>query len=231
MTEPLLIGTRGWDHDAWLEAVYPAELPRAWRFCYYSNLLRSVLVPGAVSAQATVAEVTQWWEDCDPTFRFVLECPPELARPQAPARMRELADGFQQTIAPLRAQVAALLVRVAPAPAHDAAWLAGLLDVLGVEIPVCVDLADTPLPALRDAVAGRGASLCWRPEREPVPTPGGRFLVALMCDGERRTRRRVLEALVQWMGGERGAGLYFEEPASAFRLAEETRLIAELMGG
>ncbi len=227
MTEPLLIGTRGWDHGAWREAVYPPELPREWRFCYYSNLLRSVLVPGAVSAQATVAEVTQWWEDCDPTFRFVLECPPELACAQAPARRRELADGFRQTIAPLRGQVAALLVPVAPAT-HDAAWLADLLDVLGVEIPVCVDLAETP--ALRDVATGCGASLCWRPEREQAPAPGGRFLVTLMRDGERRARRRVLDALVQWMGGARGAGLYFEEPTSAFRLAEETRLIAELMG-
>ena len=44
MTEPLLIGTRGWDHASGGD-FYPADLPDDWRFCYYSNNLRSVLVP------------------------------------------------------------------------------------------------------------------------------------------------------------------------------------------
>ena len=34
MTEPLMIGTRGWDHGAWAGGFYPPELPDDWRFSF-----------------------------------------------------------------------------------------------------------------------------------------------------------------------------------------------------
>ena len=176
MTEPLLSGTRDWDRDAWLDTVYPAELPREWRFCYYSNLLRSVLVPGAVSAQATVAEVTQWWEDCDTTFRFVLECPPEFARPQAPGGC---SGGRVPTIAPLGAGGGVSGTCRARGCA-DAAWL--LVWMCSVRRFRYAWTTETPVSAARCS---------GRPWGEPVLAAGGRpvpgrFLVALM---RRRARR------------------------------------------
>ena len=86
MTEPLMIGTRGWAHAAWEGGFYPPELPAEWRFCFYSNNLRSALVPQEQWATVTGADVAAWLEDSDPAFRFVLELPPALGVPHAHAR-------------------------------------------------------------------------------------------------------------------------------------------------
>ena len=51
MTEPILIGVRGWEYPP-QESYYPPELPEEWRFCFYSNRLRSVLVPAQVWAES-----------------------------------------------------------------------------------------------------------------------------------------------------------------------------------
>jgi hypothetical protein len=64
MTEPLMIGTRGWNPDSGSD-FYPAELPDDWRFCYYSNNLRSVLVPQETWDAVQRADVAQWLR-CDP---------------------------------------------------------------------------------------------------------------------------------------------------------------------
>jgi uncharacterized protein YecE (DUF72 family) len=70
MPEEILIGTRGWDYDEWTGGFYPEELPSDWRFAYYSNHFRSVLVPQATWEKLGVDAVQDWLEDCDPEFRF-----------------------------------------------------------------------------------------------------------------------------------------------------------------
>src|SRR4030067_3666465 len=80
MTEPVMIGTRGWNHVSG-GVFYPAELPDDWRFCFYSNSLRSVLGPQETWDAAQRADVAQWQEDSDPEFRFVVELPAMLGLP------------------------------------------------------------------------------------------------------------------------------------------------------
>ena len=69
----LLIGCYGWDYDLWSPQFYPEELPPSWRFCFYSNEIRSVLVPWAVLSRATAEQISTWVEESDDGFEFVLE--------------------------------------------------------------------------------------------------------------------------------------------------------------
>jgi len=232
MNEPLMIGTRGWEHAAWTGGFYPPELPDDWRFCYYSNHLRSVLVPQAAWAAATRAAVAQWVTDSDPAFRFVLEVPAALSAPQNHGDRDRGVEAFLETVEPIAPRTAGLLLRVAPDTPVLLDWFERLLSRLDETAPVCVDLAENEWrdePVL-EALARQGAGLAWHCAHEPAPRPGGRLLVALGPAAAAREVRRWVEQLAQWRTPGAAAGLFFDAPESAAKAAQEARIIAELMG-
>lgn len=114
MPQHLMIGTYGFEHDAWRGDFYPEELPPEWRFCFFSNRIRSVLLPSATWLSASGDDVRQWVEDCDPEFRFVLELPAALAQPLPSALARSGLTDFLAMVQPIAAQTAGLLLRVPP---------------------------------------------------------------------------------------------------------------------
>ena len=232
MNEPLMIGTRGWEHAPWLGDFYPDELPSDWRFCYYSNNLRSVLVPQEIWPDTGRAQVVQWAEDSDLAFRFVIELPATLGVPLAPAAHERELGQFLETIEPVASRVAGLLLRIAAGTPVFSDGFEPLLGRLGDIAPLCVDLPDGPwrAPAPLAALTHQGTGLAWHCGREPAPHPGGRLLVAFAPPAAARDVRRYIEQLAQWQQHDTRAGLFFVEPERAAKAAQEARLIAELMG-
>lgn len=224
MTEPILIGTRGWNHPGWAGAFYPENLPADWRLSFYANNLRSVLVPAETWEQGAAADVRAWAEDVYAEFRFVLELPAALSTPAA-GGSAALTD-FYRTIELVRAQVAGVLLRVPAETAPAEPWLASLLRELVVAHPVCVDLpASWRTPAIRACLALRDAGCCWRVDTEAAPPAGGKLMLALASASAPRTQRRLLEGLAAWQGETGIAGLFFDHPEAA----QQARLLAELM--
>lgn len=227
MSTSIYVGTRGWDDPAWAARFYPEELPGDWRFCYYSNRLRSVIVPGDAWPAAGPDAVAQWIEDSDPDFGFVLELPLALCRPTPDARA---LDTFIARTTPLKAQRVGWLVRPDAATQPDADWLASVIERLAVTAPVCVDLADRWRgPEIERYRIALGAGRCWRPLTEPVPAPEGLLLICLAQAGTPRAQRQLLEDINKWQAGQRLAGLFFEGTNAAAQ-ADQARLLAELMG-
>ena len=229
-----MIGTRGWQHDVWAGGFYPDELPHDWRFCYYSNNLRSALVPGEAWQNTTRSDVAQWVEDSDPAFRFVLELPPVFSSPLTHGRRDRELDYFFEVVEPLLARTAGLLLRVTPETPVFLDWFEHLLNELSRRGPLCVDL---PTAAWREAavlaaVDRQGTGVAWRCAHEEGPRPGGQLLVALAPPSEARTVRAWIEKLGQWSApaADARAGLFFEPDAQSAKTAQEARLIAELMG-
>lgn len=218
MSTPIHIGTYGWDDPVWAARFYPEEMPADWRFCYYSNRLRSVVVPGATWAEADPRMLAQWVEDSDPEFGMVLELPPALARPGA-------IDAALARATALKGQLYGWLWRP---QASDVSALGAAIDQLKTLAPVCLDLAGENAGAESIRVA-HGAGRCWRPALEPVPAADGDLLICLAAEGAPRAQRRLLEDISKWQGGHRLAGLYFEG-ANAAAQAEQARVLAELMG-
>ena len=230
MSEPILIGTRGWEHEDWRGGFYPPELPADWRFGYYSNLLRSVLVPGETWETAGVEDARQWVEDSDPAFRFVLELPAGLSHPASADAVEQRLMEFFRLIGPIRAQVAGLLIRVTPESPPDRAWLEALLELLAPTHPLCADLPGAwRMPEYMDCLARHHAGLFWRTGDGPAPRPGGRLMVALAQEGEPKAQRRLIEALARWQGEQGVAALIFDTPGKAPEQARQARLLAELM--
>lgn len=229
-----MIGTRGWEVADWVGDFYPGELPDDWRFCYYSNNLRSVLVPQDTLATAQRADILRWIEDSDPAFRFVLELPTALSDSWMPAAMDRTLAAFSELIEPLAARVAGWLLRVAASVPVQPDEFESLLNHFAQRGPVCVDLPDgewrgaEPLAALDR----QGAGLAWHCARDEAPRPGGGLVVALAPLADARTVRHWIEKLAQWQGHHHAAraGLFFEPSRHSARAAQEARLIAELMG-
>ncbi|MFP5350667.1 MAG: DUF72 domain-containing protein [Gammaproteobacteria bacterium] len=227
MSTPIYIGTYGWDDPAWAARFYPDELPADWRFCFYSNRLRSVIVPGATGAEADARTLAQWVEDSDPEFGFVVELPPALARP-VPAPAPQIA-AFIERLAPLAAQVRGMLVPLDNAHGIDSAWLAQLVSALE-PFPVCVDPASSWRCAdVRDVLVRHRVGECWYPARDPEPVPGGRLLVVRTEAATPREQRRILEQTHAWQGDHGLAGVFFDGREAPTR-AEQARVVAELMG-
>jgi uncharacterized protein YecE (DUF72 family) len=231
MSDPLLIGARGWEVAGWVGDFYPGELPDDWRFCYYSNNLRSVLVPQEALAGAQRADIERWVEDSDPAFRFVLELPAALGAADAPAR--ELA-AFNELVEPLADRIAGWLLRLAAETPLRVDAFEERLHRLAQQAPLCVDLpavlrSDAALLAVLDR---QGVGLTWHCARESAPRPGGGLMVALAPVADARTVRHWIEKLAQWQGHHHAAraGLFFEPSGRSARAAQEARLIADLMG-
>jgi uncharacterized protein YecE (DUF72 family) len=229
MSEPLMIGTRGWNHVSGGE-FYPPELPDDWRFCYYSNNLRSVLVLQETWDSVQRADVAQWLADSDPAFRFVLELPADLCVPLTRAGRSRALEEFLDKAEPVAPRIAGLLLRIAADAPVFIDWFEHLLNQLADVAPVCTDLPEGPWrePAVHAALGRQGAGRAWHCARETAPHPGGRLMVALAPPAPVREVRRYIERLAQWQGQDSFAGLFFD--AGAAKAAQEARLIAELMG-
>lgn len=228
MSTAIYIGTRGWDDPRWAGRFYPEELPEDWRFCYFSNRLRSVIVPGDRWAGADAEALAQWRADSDSEFGLVLELPPALSRPETDSAQFE---ALISRATPLTTQVVGWLLAPDPATTPNATWLSGVLDRLTSMAPVCLDLAGPWRdPAIERVRAAGKAGRCWRPATEATPAADGELLICLAAaEGAPRAQRRLLEDINKWQGDRRAAGLYFEGP-NAPTLAEQARVLAELMG-
>lgn len=229
MTEPLMIGTRGWRHAPESD-FYPPELPEDWRFCFYSNNLRSVLVPQESWESLQAAEVAQWHEDSDPEFRFVMELPALFGMPQTAQRREQALAQFLEMLAPVLPRTAGLLWRIATPIDTLPDWFEPFLDRLTELAPLCVDLPEQSwrTPEVDAALARQRAGRAWHCTRDAAPHPGGRLMIAYAPPAPAREVRHWIERLAQWQDADGQAGLFFE--TNAVRLAQEARLIAELMG-
>jgi uncharacterized protein YecE (DUF72 family) len=229
MVDPILIGTRGWNPASGGD-FYPSELPDDWRFCYYSNNLRSVLVPQETWDAVQRSDVAQWLEDSDPAFRFVVELPATLGLPLTQHKREQALAQFLETLEPVAPRTAGLLLRIAPDTAVLPDWFEHFLNRLANVAPLCVDLpvGSWRVPMVYAALERQGAGLAWHCAREPAPHPGGRLMVAHAPTAPARELRHWLGQLVLWQGQSGLAGLFFESDAA--KAAQEARLIAELMG-
>lgn len=225
MTQEILIGTQGWDDAAFVDAFYPQELPPEWRFCYYSNLLRAVLVPHTLWAGADVARAAQWRDDCDPAFRFVLELPPAAIAPQTHARAA--VDAFLAAVAPLAAQIAGCIVRCDLAPV-DASALAYAVQALGAHYPLCVQPPRSGCTPPLLAALGPRIDFTWDADTGVAPPLAGTLLVAQTAGGNPRALRAVLEQVATSSARQRA--LFFKPSPQAVTYALQARTLAEMMG-
>jgi len=169
----LMIGSFGWDWEAWQGPFYPEDMPADWRLTFYSNEFGCVLVPSDV--WSSEPDVDAWREDAPEGFRFYLEVSGELA--DGPYRDRLLQAA--QTLGPLCGGA------VAEAGARDRG-----LDRLGqLGVPVYTLEDDEAVPPV------------WRPGVTACPCAPLAW-VRFGGDPDARALREVIEGFVGCAGDE-----------------------------
>ncbi len=207
---PLLIGARGYAHARWRGAFYPHDLPREWRFLFYSHRYPAVLMP-AQSWGQDPARLTLFGDEAPADFRVVLEVT-EKGLP----RMAEVAAWP----VPL---VAGCLVRLSRLDAAHREPLAALARAL----PVTVDLRSCPAECRQD-LAALSVGVCGRPAASRAPT--GPFAVSLVDRVDRRALGAALRGLLT-VEAPAGSALFFCEPVTALTGLDEALLLADLLMG
>lgn len=206
----LLIGARGHAHACWRGAFYPHDLPREWRFLFYSHRYPALLMP-ARAWGLDPARLAAFSDEAPADFRVVLEISakglPDMAR-------------VATWPAPL---VAGCVVRL---PRLDAAYR-GPLAALARALPVAVDLRSCPA-GCREDLAALGVGVCGRPAAGRAPA--GPFAVSLIDQADRRVLGAALRALVT-VAAPAGSALFFCEPTAALTGLDEALLLADLLGG
>lgn len=206
----LLIGARGHAHACWRGAFYPHDLPREWRFLFYSHRYPALLMP-ARAWGSDPARLAAFGEEAPADFRVVLE----ISEKGLPAMARVAAWP-----APL---VAGCVVRLRRLDAACREPLAALARAL----PVAVDLRSCPM-ACREDLAALGVGVCGRPTAGRAPA--GPFAVSLVDRADRRALGAALRALAA-ATAPAGSALFFCEPAAALTWLDEALLLADLLGG
>lgn len=67
------VGSLGWDHADWTGSFYPDDLPPEWRLTYYNNFFNCVYLAYEAWSGESISTLSQWLEDTQPSFRFLLE--------------------------------------------------------------------------------------------------------------------------------------------------------------
>lgn len=221
---PLSVGTVGWNHPEWEGSYYDPEMPEEWRFCFFSNQFRAVVVPADEVDRLTEEQAGEWVEESDPDFWFVLELLGQRLLASAGLPLQSI----ESAIGPLLPQTASLLVNINGLDPTRAVEVIDRIKTTHLEVPVCID---DPREILDGGLlVESGVSRCWRPARENSPLAGRGFLVAL-CEGmDLKAMRGVVESLLEWSEGGDRAGLFFTDPHTATHQAEQGRILADLLG-
>ncbi|HET7039090.1 MAG TPA: DUF72 domain-containing protein [Gemmatimonadales bacterium] len=198
MPADVLIGTQGWNYDAWIGPFYPPGSRSADLLGIYARAFPTVEVDSTFYGPPPDAVVTGWRDRAPDAFRFALKVPQEITHEH---RLREADEALARFLA-------------------RASLLGGRLAVLLLQMPP--DWG--PTPATRDDLdrflaslpADRRWAIEFRDPRWLEPSVLDRLRarhVALACaDGRWIRRERVLEALaeptapfayVRWMGTDR----------------------------
>ncbi|OYW37381.1 MAG: hypothetical protein B7Z35_10200 [Hydrogenophilales bacterium 12-61-10] len=89
---PINLGAEDWLHPDWRGNFYPDGLPDDWLLSYYNTRFQAVYLPAVRWQAASVSEWSQWLDDTQPGFRFLLE--PGLASFPCDARVIEATSDW-----------------------------------------------------------------------------------------------------------------------------------------
>ncbi len=221
----VLVGARGWEHEAWTGSFYPQDLPEDWRLTYYANAFRSVLVPAERLASVTGENLTRWREEVPEDFLFYLEVSGHLVTGMEISHFMSKVNALGGGIGGISFQLGA---PPWPAPEELEPWLARLSG----RFPLVASLTDEEAcEVLKNTLARYGVAAGWRPGVQPWTQQRGcmGFLEGYL--GNARQLREQVETFMGWVRDCDRALLCFEGGAGLCETMEQARHISELLAG
>jgi len=168
-----LVGTSGWSYPEWSPALYPRGLRRDDFLAHYARHLGACEVNGTFHRLQSPEVVARWAAAVPGGFRFAVKAHRALTHARAfpPPPGDRVREAFRASVAPLGARLATVLVPVPEHRTRDDAVLEALLRDVLPGLPLTLELKDPSwdVPAVRDAVAAAGATVCLTHREGPVP--------------------------------------------------------------
>ena len=215
MNDYLMVGTVGLDVDAWQGDFYDEDLPSDWRAASYSTLLRSVLLPDHEWKKAIEEN---WAAEVDEDFRFVLRA--GIADIES---LLTLPEGMVNKVAGI-----IIVIPSMPLVTDDMEALSRLAGFA----PICLDAgSETVRTEELEALCSQLEISCvWYPSVQPAPLQMGDLLVAVLSEEGLPEQREIISVLDGWMEETRTAGIFHGSIDNAPQHAQQTRVLAEIMG-
>jgi uncharacterized protein YecE (DUF72 family) len=114
MSQRLLIGTQGWNYDAWNGVFYPPGTSSSDRLELYSRVFDTVEIDSTFYAMPPAERFTSWYERTPAGFTFTVKLPRDITHDARLVNVDELLHEFCNRAAGLREKLGALLVQLPP---------------------------------------------------------------------------------------------------------------------
>ena len=140
MAAPLLVGTQGWNYDAWVGPFYPEGTRPADFLSVYARAFRTVEVDSTFYAIPAITTIRGWAKKTPEHFVFSLKLPQEITHERRFRDADDVAALFFQHIRELGPKLGPVLIQLGPdfAPSELPA-LAKFLPTLPKDIRFAVE--------------------------------------------------------------------------------------------
>lgn len=219
-THRILIGSLGWQHDAWQDAFYPEDLPSEWRLGYYSNEFPLAVITD--NERRDEAQLLESLDDCREDMLLLLSVAITRGDDPALGRACRLCEQFPRQ--------AGLLLQIEPSAIADPdAWLEQLGRECG-ELPVCVMPAASLNEPWRAALQAHGIGWGWNRQSDREGLGIGPLAIMQVEQGvtPRELRERI-EAGLAVSNEPRQVALVFAGEPPDIEAMRQARTLDELM--
>ena len=140
MTTRILLGTQGWNYDAWVAPFYPVGTRPADYLAVYARAFDTVEVDSTFYAVPPVKAIRGWFQRTPDAFTFALKLPQEITHERRLRDCTGIADLFFDRARELGSKLGPVLVQLGPdfGPAELPA-LANLLPTLPRDIKFAIE--------------------------------------------------------------------------------------------
>ena len=140
MSANVLIGTQGWNYDAWAGPFFPSGTRAADYLSIYSRAFSTVEVDSTFYAIPSVRTVRGWAERTPPGFRFALKLPQEITHENRLRESADLTSLFLDRARELNEKLGPILIQLGPDfTPLELPGLAGFLPLLPRDLQFAVE--------------------------------------------------------------------------------------------
>jgi len=216
----LLIGACGWSHSNWCADFYPQDLPVDWWLSYYANEFPVVLVT-AQEWRLPEADASQWCEDTETSFRFVVEITADTV--EEVQHQLEKVAGFGERC------VGILLYTSLSA---EGAAISALLDEINSAWSICLDFGgDRPDEIVLQLLRERQIGWCWHGDGPTEGLTHGSLAVTRILRKEANPRqiRHWVETALANSAEQRQSILLFDGEPPNIAVMRQAQIILDLL--
>ncbi|MCX7788039.1 MAG: DUF72 domain-containing protein [Spirochaetes bacterium] len=138
-TPRVYIGTSGWTYPDWKGSFYPANLPLAHRFQYYSEQFNTVEINATFYRRFPASTFLKWRKQAPSSFRYVLKAPRIITHRKHLVEVEKDIEEFVTLAALMEDTLGLILLQLAPSTPYDLSLLRGVLEAFPDPSSVAVE--------------------------------------------------------------------------------------------